>query len=50
MVTLTMVPNLLPHEARPVVLWGQAGVMDDFLLLVTYDGASMNSKGLSGLC
>jgi hypothetical protein len=40
-----MIPDLLPHEARPVVLWGQAGVMDVALLLVMYDGASMNRRG-----
>jgi hypothetical protein len=27
-------PDLLPHEARPVVLWDQADVVDVALLLV----------------
>jgi hypothetical protein len=40
-----MIPDLLPHEARPVVLWGQAGVMDIALLLVMYGDASMNRRG-----
>jgi hypothetical protein len=35
-----MKPDLLPHEVRHVVLWGQAGVMDASLLLVMTDGAS----------
>jgi hypothetical protein len=29
-----MTPDLLPHEARPVVLWDQADVVDVALLLV----------------
>jgi hypothetical protein len=45
-----MIPDLLPHEARPVVLWGQAGVMDVALLLVMYGDASMNRRGPAGLC
>jgi hypothetical protein len=45
-----MKPDLLPHEARPVVLWGQAGVMDVALLLVMTDGASQDRRGPAGLC
>jgi hypothetical protein len=37
-----MVPDLLPHEERPVVLWGQDDVMDVSLLLVMYGDESMN--------
>jgi hypothetical protein len=45
-----MIPDLLPHEERPVVLWGHADVMDAALLLVMYGAASMNKRGPSGLC
>jgi hypothetical protein len=45
-----MIPDLLPHEARTVVLWGHVGVMDVDLLLVMYGDASMNRRGLAGLC
>jgi hypothetical protein len=36
--TLTMIPDLLPHEARPVVFLDQADVVDVALLLVMNDG------------
>jgi hypothetical protein len=45
-----MIPELLPHEARHVVLWGQDDVMDVAMLLVMYGGASMNRRGPAGLC
>jgi hypothetical protein len=44
-----MIPDLLPHEARPVVLLGYVGVMDDALLLVMYGGATMNKRSPTGL-
>jgi len=44
-----MKPDLFPHEARPVVLWGQADVMDVYLLLVMIDDASQDRRGPIGL-
>jgi hypothetical protein len=41
--------DLFSHEARLVVLWGQADVMDATLLLVMTDGASQDRRGPAGL-
>jgi hypothetical protein len=46
--TLTMIPDLLPHEARPVVFLDQADVVDVSLLLVMNDDAIMNRRGPVG--
>jgi hypothetical protein len=45
-----MIPDLLPHEARLVVLCGQAGAMDVALLLVMDNGVSQDRSGPVGLC
>jgi len=45
-----MILDVLPHEERHVVLWGQAGVMDAALLLKMYGGALMNKRGPARLC
>jgi hypothetical protein len=46
--TLTTIPDSLPHEARPVVFLGQADVVDVALLLVMNDGVIKNRRGLAG--
>jgi hypothetical protein len=42
-----MKSDLLPHEARPAVVWGQVGVMDAALLPVMTEGASQDRRGLA---
>jgi hypothetical protein len=46
--TLTMIPDLLPHGARPVVFLDQADVVDVALLLVMNDEALMKKRGPPG--
>jgi hypothetical protein len=43
-----MIPDLLPHEARPAVLWDQADIVDSALLLVMNDDAIMNKRDPAG--
>jgi hypothetical protein len=45
-----MKPDLVPHEERHVVLWGQASVMDVTLLLVMIDGALLVNLDLDTPC
>jgi hypothetical protein len=46
--TLTMIPNLLPHGARPTIFLDQADVVDVVLLLMMNDEALMKKRGPLG--
>jgi hypothetical protein len=47
--TLTMIPDLLPNEARPAVFLDQVDVVDVALLLVMNNDALMKRRGLWAL-
>jgi hypothetical protein len=42
-----MIPDLLSHEARPIVFLDQADVVDVALLLVMNDDVIMNRRGFA---
>jgi hypothetical protein len=46
--TLTIIPDSLPHEARPTVFLDQADVVDVALLSTMNDDAIMNRRRLAG--
>ena len=43
-----MIPDLLPHGARPIVFLDQADVVDVSMLLVMNDEEIMNRRGPMG--
>jgi hypothetical protein len=46
--TLTMIPDLLPHGARPVVFLEQVDVVDDALSLMMNNEALVKKRGPLG--